>query len=94
MLEDVNFFSRLGKDIHINPLLKDYLSFGRQLYASHPADKGKVTPENLPGRRKSKKLKQEDVNPSTVNLANLVFNDRSEESYVFEQSGICRWARL
>jgi hypothetical protein len=25
MLEDANYFSRLGKDVHIDPLLKDYL---------------------------------------------------------------------
>jgi hypothetical protein len=42
MLEDANYYSRLGKDVHIDPLLKDYLSFGRQLYVDHPADKGEV----------------------------------------------------
>jgi hypothetical protein len=38
MLKDANFFSRLGQDLHIDPLLKDYLSFGRQLYTDNPAN--------------------------------------------------------
>jgi hypothetical protein len=29
MLEDANYFSRLGADIHIDPLLKEYLSIAR-----------------------------------------------------------------
>jgi hypothetical protein len=49
MLEDANYFSRLGEDVHIDPLLKDYLSFGRQLYTNNPTDKGEITPDNLPG---------------------------------------------
>ncbi len=40
MLEDANFFSRLGENLHIDPLLKDYLSFGRQLYMNNPSNKG------------------------------------------------------
>jgi hypothetical protein len=84
MLEDANYFSRLGEDVHIDPLLKDYLSFGRQLYVDHPADKGEVTPDNLPGCRKSKKVKQEDITSETVNLANLVFDTNSKHNTVFE----------
>jgi hypothetical protein len=74
MLEDANFFLQLGKDLHINPLLKDYLSFGHQLYVDHPADKGEITADNLPGHQKSKKSKQEETSSETVNLANLVFD--------------------
>jgi hypothetical protein len=83
MLEDANFFSRLGEDTHIDPLLKDYLSFGRQLYVDNPVDKGDVTEKNLPGRRRSKKSKIEETSPATINLANIVF-DNSDEDIIFE----------
>ena len=32
MLEDANFFSRLADNTHIDPLIKDYLSFARQIF--------------------------------------------------------------
>jgi hypothetical protein len=83
MLEDANFFSRLGENLHIDPVLtKDYLSFGRQLYVNNLSDKGEVTPDNLPGRQ-IKKTRYEEENPATVNLANIVFDNNLEE-LVFE----------
>jgi hypothetical protein len=36
MLEDANYFSRLGEDIHVNPLLKDSLSIAREAYINKP----------------------------------------------------------
>jgi hypothetical protein len=78
MLEVANFFSRLGENLHIDPFLKDYLSFGRQLYVNNPSGKGEVTPDNLPGRR-IKKTRYEEENLATVNLANIVFDNNSEE---------------
>ena len=51
MLEDANYFSQLGIDIHIDPLLKDYLSFARQAYVSHPPLAGPINDQNMPGRR-------------------------------------------
>jgi hypothetical protein len=65
MLEDANFFSRLGENLHIDPLLKDYLSFGRQLYVNNPSDKGEVTPDNLPGRRIRPDTRRKTRLPST-----------------------------
>eukprot|EP00957_Ditylum_brightwellii_P208384 15357126-Ditylum_brightwellii.AAC.1 len=68
MLEDANFFSRLGEDTHIDPLLKDYMQFTCQMHVQHLPDKGKITPDNLPGCRK--KQKPNSVTESTtVNLA-------------------------
>jgi hypothetical protein len=84
MLKDANFFSRLGKDLQINPLLKDYLSFGCQLYVDHPADKGEVTPDNLPGHQKSKKSKQKETSSNMVNVANLVFDTTLDQNPIFE----------
>jgi hypothetical protein len=52
MLENANYFSRLGEDTHVNPLLHDYLSFACQLYTSNPPDQGDITADNLPGRMK------------------------------------------
>jgi hypothetical protein len=84
MLEDTNFFSRLGEDLHIDPLLKDYLSFRCQLYVDHPADRGEFTPDNLPSCQKNKKSKQEDIHSETVNLANLVLDTTSIMEPAFE----------
>jgi hypothetical protein len=83
MMEDANYFSRLGEDLHIDPLLKDYLSFSRQIYTTHPADKGEITPDNLPGRRRTKKPKLDEYNPSTINLANIVL-DGDYDDVIFE----------
>eukprot|EP00957_Ditylum_brightwellii_P188609 14358462-Ditylum_brightwellii.AAC.1 len=47
MLEDTNFFSRLGKDTHIDHLLKHYMEFARQMYVQHLSDKGKITPDKF-----------------------------------------------
>eukprot|EP00957_Ditylum_brightwellii_P157957 12023518-Ditylum_brightwellii.AAC.1 len=55
MLEDANFLSRLGEDTHIDPLLKDYMDFARQIYVQHSPDKGKIMSDNLPGQYKRQK---------------------------------------
>jgi hypothetical protein len=81
MMEDANYFSRLGEDIHIDPLLKDYLSFARQQYVDNPSDTGDVTPDNLPGRRKSKKPRSEETTQTTVNFANVVFDNSSNTPF-------------
>jgi hypothetical protein len=83
MMEDANYFSRLGEDLHIDPLLKDYLSFARQQYVDNPTDKGDIKPDNLPGRRKSKKARSEPETQTTINFANLVF-DRTNVCPPFE----------
>jgi hypothetical protein len=49
---------------------------------NNPSDKGEVTPDNLPGCR-IKKTRYEEENPATVNLADIVFDNNSEE-LVFE----------
>jgi hypothetical protein len=36
MLEDANYFSWLGEDIHLDPLLKDYLASACQAYIYNP----------------------------------------------------------
>ena len=76
-------FSRLGEDLHIDPLLKDYLSFARQQYVDNPTDGGEITPDNLPGRRKSKKSRSELPTEATINFANLVF-DHQDISQPFD----------
>eukprot|EP00957_Ditylum_brightwellii_P071944 5467852-Ditylum_brightwellii.AAC.1 len=68
MLEDANFFSRLGEDTHIDPLLKDYMQFARQMYAQHSPDKGEITSDNLPGRCKKQRTNAV-TECTTVNLA-------------------------
>jgi hypothetical protein len=58
MLEDANYFSRLGADIHVDPLLKDYLSIARQAYVENPPSAEPLGDQNMPGRRaKRRKMK-------------------------------------
>jgi hypothetical protein len=83
MMEDANYFSRLGEDLHIDPLLKDYLSFARQQYVDNPSDKGEVTQDNLPGRRKNKQSRSEHTTEASVNFANLKF-DGNDTTIPFE----------
>eukprot|EP00957_Ditylum_brightwellii_P104294 7944545-Ditylum_brightwellii.AAC.1 len=70
MLEDTNFFLRLGEDTHIDPLLKDYMQFACQMYVQHLPDKGKIMSDNLPGHHKRQKT--DSMTGSTmVNLAQV-----------------------
>ena len=52
MLEDANYFSRLNDNKQIDPLLKGYLEYSRQLYSKNMPDMDEITPDNMPGRRK------------------------------------------
>jgi hypothetical protein len=70
MMEDANYLSRLNQDTSIDPLLKDYLSFARQVYSDNVPANGNLNHENMPGRRK-RKLNPVNDNTSTINFANL-----------------------
>eukprot|EP00957_Ditylum_brightwellii_P165563 12603961-Ditylum_brightwellii.AAC.1 len=48
MLEDANYLSRLGEDVHIDLLMKHYLEFARQMYTQNTPPKGDVNQDNLP----------------------------------------------
>jgi hypothetical protein len=50
MLAEANYFLRLGQDVHINPLMNDYLSFIQQLRKKYPPSDGEITADNMPGR--------------------------------------------
>jgi hypothetical protein len=72
MLEDANYFSRLGADIHIDPLLQDYLSFVRQSYIRYPPSSEPLSHDNMPGRRsKRPKPTIEDGGAPSVNFAHV-----------------------
>ena len=62
MLEDANFLSRISEEVTIDPLLKDYLSFARQIYTDNTPPKDELTHQNTPGRRKRK---AEEIDPAT-----------------------------
>jgi hypothetical protein len=47
MLEDANYFSRLGEDINVDPLLKDYLSIARQAYITNPPSAEPLGDQNM-----------------------------------------------
>jgi hypothetical protein len=50
MLEDLSCCSiLLGKDIHIDPLLKDYISFTCQAYFDGPPSNDPLNNHNMPG---------------------------------------------
>eukprot|EP00957_Ditylum_brightwellii_P123401 9408940-Ditylum_brightwellii.AAC.1 len=42
MLEDANYLSRLGEDVHVDPLMKHYLEFARQIYTKNTHPRGEV----------------------------------------------------
>eukprot|EP00957_Ditylum_brightwellii_P162008 12334437-Ditylum_brightwellii.AAC.1 len=64
MLTDADFMSRLGENAHIDPLLKQYLVFARQIYMENTPDKGEVNKDNLPSRQ-CKRHKTETMFPTT-----------------------------
>jgi hypothetical protein len=75
MMEDANYFSRLGANIYVDPLLKDYLSFARQSYIENPPSLDPISADNMHGRR-SKRTKKDykvvrDDLPAEINLANI-----------------------
>ena len=75
MLEDANYFSRLGEDISIDPLLRDYLSFARQMFTTNPPSPDPLTEQNTPGRRAKIPRSEIPTNmgASDINLAQVEF---------------------
>jgi hypothetical protein len=77
LMENTNYFSRLGEDIHSDPLMTDYLSFQRQLYDDNSPAKGEVNDQNTPGRRSKRPKIAEDKdqadshNRATIDFANI-----------------------
>jgi hypothetical protein len=57
MMEDANFFSRLGEYyVHLDPILKDYLAFAHQLlYSNSPPSSSDPINEQKYSRKVSKK---------------------------------------
>ena len=80
MLEDANYFSRLGEDIHIDPLLKEYLGFARQSYVESPPASDPLNDQNMPGRRskRSTKLNELDDSETQVNFARVEWETSDE----------------
>jgi hypothetical protein len=76
MLEDADYFSRLGQDIHIDPLLKDYLAFARQAYFDAPPSSDPINDQNMPGcRAKRTKMDDADREGAEINLAHVKWED-------------------
>ena len=76
MLKDANYFSRLGEDIHVDPLLKDYLAIARQAYVNNPPSAEPLGEHNMPGR-KSKRQKINEYPIGELNLANVEWSHDS-----------------
>jgi hypothetical protein len=82
-MEDADYFSRMGEDIHSNPLMTDYLSFQRQLYDDNAPAKGEVNDQNTPGRPSKKaRLEQaakqiDTVTTAAIELANIDWHQQS-----------------
>jgi hypothetical protein len=77
MLEDANYFSRLGEDIQFDPLLKDYLSIAREAYLNSPPSIDPLGDQNMPERR-SKRAKTSDKEQAIgLNLANVEWSQDS-----------------
>ena len=52
MLEDANSFSRIGQTFHLDPLLKEYLTFTRIVKSKDSPDTEEINSQNLPSHRK------------------------------------------
>jgi hypothetical protein len=78
MLEVADSFSRLGQDIHIDPLLKDYLAFARQAYFDGPPSSDPINDQNMPGRRaKRTKMDDTDREGAGINFAYVEWEDHT-----------------
>ena len=66
MLMDADFFSCLGEDMNINPLLTEYMSYSQKLKKQNRPSDGDITKDNMPGRRKTGQSKDLDV--SLINV--------------------------
>jgi hypothetical protein len=85
-IADADYFSHLGADIHIDPLLVDYISFIRQLYITSQPLSGPITKDNMPGRRT--KIAQTDTDDDVIlqeiNLANVMNPYETASPTMFE----------
>jgi hypothetical protein len=86
MLADADHFSRLGADIHIDPLLVDYISFIGQLHITSPPLYGPITQDDMPGRRTkmARTDTDDDVTSQEINLADVVNPYETASPTVFE----------
>jgi hypothetical protein len=76
MLEDADYFPRLGGDTHVDPILKDYLSFACQVYFDGPPSSDPLNDQNMP-RRRAKRTKTEDTDEESaeINFAQFEWED-------------------
>eukprot|EP00978_Attheya_sp_CCMP212_P002453 scaffold5015_cov51-Attheya_sp.AAC.2 len=72
MLADGDFMSRLGEDLWIDPLLKDYLSIAQQLYTTSPPATGDISPDNMPSRRTKKSKIEPDEEPVCASVLRVI----------------------
>jgi hypothetical protein len=76
MIEDANYFSRLGEDIHIYSLLKDDLGFARQSYFDGPPASDPLDDSNMPGRRTKRSAPTDvDDEETGLNFARVQWNE-------------------
>jgi hypothetical protein len=67
----------LRDDIHVDPLLKDYLSIACQAYIDNPPSAKPLGDQNMPGQR-AKRCKLKEVEPiAGLNLVNVEWNQDS-----------------
>ena len=75
MMEDANFLSRLNEETHCDPLIKDYMSFAREVYTDNKPPDGELQASNMPSRRSAKKKE----NIASTSLAILQYQDSDFE---------------
>jgi hypothetical protein len=78
MLEDADYCSRLGQDIHIDLLLKDYLAFARLAYFDGSPSSDPINDQNMPGiRAKRTKMDDADREGAEINFAHVGWEDHT-----------------
>jgi hypothetical protein len=77
MMHDADFFSRLGADTTIDPLLQTHIGYASSMAKRYPAPVGEMIPETMPGYRGQRTLPDVTANFSTA-VASTPSNPRLE----------------
>ena len=68
---DADYWSRSGINIHIDPLLAEYASLAQVLFKKYEPPSGEISPDTLPGFRRSSSLPSPTPSPVPCNMARI-----------------------
>eukprot|EP00957_Ditylum_brightwellii_P098557 7507705-Ditylum_brightwellii.AAC.1 len=77
MLQDADYFSKLGEDTSIDPLMKHYLEFARQMYSKNTPHNGVINQDNLLGQWQKWTRVEQKADPASINLTLIYIPDNN-----------------